>query len=91
LEKLDGQIESLENRIGTKWDQMDQATRRQARSTLAVLRKQRNELAEWYGGLKYRSVAAWEKLKNGFLKSCESLAKIFGKAEGEFKSNESAE
>lgn len=91
MEKLDGQIESMENRIGKKWDQMDQAARRQARSTLAALRKQRNELAEWYGGLKYSSVAAWEHVKNGFLKSYESLAKIFGKAEGEFKSNESAE
>jgi hypothetical protein len=49
LEKLDGQIESMENRIGKKWDQMDQAARRQARSTLAALRKQRNELAEWSG------------------------------------------
>ena len=91
MEKLDDQIESMENRIGKKWDQMDQAARRQARSTLVSLRKQRNELAEWYGGLKYSSVAAWGHVKNGFLKSYESLAKAFGKAESEFKSNESAE
>jgi len=91
LEKLDGQIEAMENRIGKKWDQMDQAARRQTRSTLTSLRKQRNELAEWYGGLKYSSVAAWGHVKNGFLKSYESLVKAFGKAEGEFKSNESAE
>ena len=91
LEKLDGQIEAMENRIGKKWDQMDQAARQQARSTLASLRKQRNELAEWYGGLKYSSVAAWGHVKNGFLKSYESLVKAFGKAEGEFKSNGSAE
>jgi vacuolar-type H+-ATPase subunit H len=91
LEKLDRQIESMENSMGKKWDQMDQAARRQARSTLASLRKQRNELAEWYGGLKYSSVAAWGHVKNGFMKSYESLAEAFGKAESEFTSNESAD
>ena len=91
LQKLDVQIESMEDRIGKKWDQMDQAARRQARSTLASLRKQRNELAEWYGGLKFSSVAAWGHVKNGFLKSYESLAEAFGKAESEFTSNESAD
>jgi len=89
LEKLDRQIESMENSMGKKWDQMDQAARRQARSTLVLLRKQRNDLSEWYGGLKYSSVAAWGHVKNGFLKSYESLAEAFGKAESEFTSNES--
>ena len=79
----------MENRIGKKWDQMDQAARRKAGSTLASLRKQRNELAEWYGGPKYSSAEAWGHVKNGFLKSYESLAEAFGKAESEFTSNES--
>ncbi len=83
LEMIDGQIESMENSIAKKWDQMDQAARRQARSTLAALRKQRNELAEWYGGLKYSSAEAWGQVKNGFLNSYEALSKAFGKAESE--------
>ena len=90
LESIDNQIESMENRIGKKWDQMDQAARREARSTLASLRKQRNELAEWYGGLKYSSAEAWGHVKNGFLKSYEALSKAFGKAESEFNSSGSA-
>ena len=83
LENTDRQIESVENRIGKKWDQMDQAARRKARSTLASLRKQRNELAEWYGGLKYSSAEAWGHVQNGFLKSYEALSKAFSKAESE--------
>ena len=74
----------MENRIGKKWDQMDQAARREARSTLASLRKQRNELAEWYGGLKYSSAEAWGHVKIGFLKSYKAMSKSFGKAESEF-------
>ena len=69
---------------------MDQAARREARSTLASLRKQRNELAEWYGGLKYSSAEAWGRVKSGFLKSYEALSKAFGKAESEFNSNGTA-
>jgi len=33
----------MENRIGNKWDQMDQAARRKEKSTLASLITQRNE------------------------------------------------
>jgi type VI protein secretion system component VasK len=90
LENIDDQIESMENRIGNKWDQMDQVARRKARSTLASLRKQRNELAEWYGGLKYSSAEAWGHVKNGFLKSYEALSQAFGQAESELNSNGSA-
>ena len=80
----------MENRIGKKWGQMDQAARRKAGSTLASLRKQRNELAEWYGGLKYSSAEAWGHVKNGFLKSYEALSKSFGKAESEYNPSGSA-
>ncbi len=90
LGNIDSQIESMENRIGKKWDQMDQAARRKAESTLASLRKQRNELAEWYGGLKYSSAEAWGHVKNGFLKSYKALSTAFGKAESEFNPNGSA-
>ncbi len=90
LENIDSQIEGMENRIGKKWDQMDRAARRKAGSTLASLRKQRNELAEWYGGLKYSSAEAWGHVKNGFLKSYKALSTAFGKAQSEFKPNGSA-
>ena len=87
LEKIDGQIEVMEDHIGKKWDRMDQAARQKAKTTIASLRKQRNELAEWYGGLKYSSAEAWGQVRNGFLKSYEALSKAFGKAEKEFDPN----
>ncbi len=90
LGSIDSQIEGMENRIGKKWDQMDQAARRKAESTLASLRKQRNELAEWYGGLKYSSAEAWGHVKNGFLKSYQALSTAFSKAESEFNPKGSA-
>jgi len=90
LGNIDSQIEGMENRIGKKWDQMDQAARRKARSTSASLSKQRNDLAEWYGGLKYSSAEAWGHIKNGFLKSYETLSKTYGKAESELEPEGSA-
>ena len=90
LQKIDSQIERMENRIGKKWDQMDQVARQKARSTLASLRKQRNELSEWYGGLKYSSAEAWGHVKIGFLNSYKALAKSFGKAESELNPKGSA-
>lgn len=90
LKNIDRQIEGMENRIGKEWDQMDQAARRKAGSTLASLRKQRNELAEWYGGLKYSSAEAWGHVKKGFLKSYKALSTAFGQAESEFNPKGSA-
>ena len=63
---------------------MDQATRDKANATLKSLRKQRTELAEWYGGMQYSSVNAWEHVKKGLLDSYEALSKAYNKALKEF-------
>ena len=55
-----------------------------ARATLDALRRQRNELAEWYGGLKHSSAESWEQVKAGFVKSYEVLRESFAKARKEF-------
>ncbi len=59
---------------------MDQAARRKARATLNALRRERNEVAEWYGGLKHGSAESWEQVKAGFLKSYQALKESFAKA-----------
>jgi len=51
---------------------------------LKSLRKKRNELAEWYGGMQHSSAKAWEHVKRGFLKSYEALSKAYEKAVKEF-------
>lgn len=86
LKDLDDRIDKLENRIDENWDQMTSAARREARTTLRELRKQRNEVAEWYGGLKHSSADAWEKLKKGFSDAYDALADAWTQAEKEFDS-----
>ena len=67
-----------------KWGQMDQSARKKARASLKALRKQRNEVAEWYGGLKHSSSNAWEDVKKGFLNSYQVIRDTFDKVQGEF-------
>jgi hypothetical protein len=53
LDDLDARIGRLEADLARKWDKMDKLAREQARATLDALHRQRNDLAEWYGGLKH--------------------------------------
>jgi hypothetical protein len=83
LDDLDVRIDRMESQLDKKWNQMDQAARRKATATLTALRKQRNEVAEWYGGLKHGASDAWEDVKKGFLKSYQELRDAFDKAQSE--------
>lgn len=58
LDNLDERIDALETRIHNNWDKMDKAARQRARASLKALRKQRTQVAEWYGSLKSSSVDA---------------------------------
>ena len=87
LDDLDDSIDRMQSQLDEKWDQMDQLARQKATTALTALRKQRNEIAEWYGGLKHSSSNAWEDVKEGFLKSYQALREAFDKAQSEFKKN----
>jgi ubiquinone biosynthesis protein UbiJ len=84
LDDLDARIGRLERRLDNEWDRMDQAARKKARATQKALRRERNEVAEWYGGLKHSSAESWEQVKAGFVKSYEVLKASFAKARKEF-------
>jgi hypothetical protein len=84
LDDADGRIRSLERKLDNDWDKMDHAAREKARATLNRMRRERNELAEWYGGLKHSSSEAWDEVKSGFAKSYDTLKKSFAKARKEF-------
>jgi hypothetical protein len=79
----------MQSRIENKWNEMDQASRESARKTIQALRKKRNELSEWYGGMKHSSAEAWDQVKKGFVDSYDALANAFDKAEDEFSSEKS--
>ena len=84
LDDLDARIRRMERKLDSEWDQMDQAARKKARATLNALRRERNEVAEWYGGLKHSSAESWEQVKAGFVKSYEVLKESFAKARKQF-------
>lgn len=84
LDDLDARIRSLERRLDQDWDRMDAAARRKARVALDALRKQRDEAAEWYGGLKHGSAEAWNEVKDGFVRSYEALKDSFNRARKAF-------
>ena len=84
LDGLDARIDRMQSQLNEKWDQMDKFARQEAMDSLTMLRKQRNDIAEWYGGLKHSSGKAWEDVKQGFLKSYQVLRDTFDKVKGEF-------
>jgi peptidoglycan hydrolase CwlO-like protein len=84
LDDLDARIDRMQSQLNEKWDQMDQSARQKAMTALTTLRKQRTEVAEWYGGLKYSSAKAWEDVKQGFLKSYQVLRDTFDKVQSDF-------
>ena len=84
LDDLDRRIGRMERKLDSEWEQMDQAARKKARATLDALRRDRNEAAEWLGGLKHSSAESWEQVKAGFVKSYEVLKESFAKARKQF-------
>jgi hypothetical protein len=80
LDDVDTRIDRLERKLNNEWGRIDQAARKNARATLDALRRERNEAAEWYGGLKHSSAESWEQVKAGFVKSYEALKESFTKA-----------
>jgi acyl-CoA reductase-like NAD-dependent aldehyde dehydrogenase len=84
MDELDVRINSMESQLDKKWGRMDRSARKKVKETLSVLRKKRNEAAEWYGGLKHSSSKAWEDVKMGFLKSYQELRDSLDKAHSEF-------
>jgi hypothetical protein len=84
LDDLDRRIGRLERKLDSEWEGMDQAARKKARAALNALRRERNDTAEWYGGLKHSSAESWEQVKAGFVKSYEVLKESFAKARKQF-------
>ncbi|MBI5558134.1 MAG: hypothetical protein HY885_10890 [Deltaproteobacteria bacterium] len=84
LDKMDVKIDELEKRSSEEWRDMSEASREKSRQALCELRKKRNDIAEWYGGMKHGSAAAWDEMKKGFVESYHSLQKAFDKASEKF-------
>ncbi|MCK9295320.1 MAG: hypothetical protein M0P70_09570 [Desulfobulbaceae bacterium] len=84
LDKMDEKIDELEKRSSEQWQDMSEASREQSRQALRELRRKRNDIAEWYGGMKHSSASAWNDMKKGFIDSYHSLQQAFDKASEKF-------
>jgi predicted RNase H-like nuclease (RuvC/YqgF family) len=84
LDDLDARMDRMNSQLNDQWERMDQRARQEMKTSLAALRRQRNEVFEWYGGLKHSSVNAWEDVKQGFLHSYQNLRHGFAKARREY-------
>ena len=90
LTAMDQRIEKLEARAADEWGELSDAARGQREQTLRALRKQRNEVAEWYGGLSQSSASAWNKVKKGFVDAYGELNSAFGEAVRAFERSDAA-
>lgn len=85
LAKLDASIDEMQNTIDERWQSMSKATREKYRKSIALLRQQRYEAAEWFGGMRQSSAEAWEDVKKGFAASYDRLETAFKEASKSFK------
>lgn len=76
-------MERLQQQTDQNWARMSQASRTRSQATMADLRKRRNALAEWVGGLRHSSATAWGDVRSGFVKSYHELADAIRKARDE--------
>ncbi|MGB3212502.1 MAG: hypothetical protein WBB19_17510 [Desulforhopalus sp.] len=81
MEKLDTKITVWEGQLEENWSDLKQSSRENYQQSLRELRKQRNDLSEWYGSMKYSSKEAWNEVKQGFSNAYDSLADAYSDTE----------
>ncbi len=80
IDKLDSRISEMQKIVDDKWQDMSKATQKKTRETLKSLRKKREDLAEWLGGVRYSSKEAWEEVKKGFADSYNRMERALKEA-----------
>ena len=85
LTKLDSRIDELQASLDQNWQEMSEASRKKTRQTLNLLHKQRENVAEWLGGMRHSSSEAWEDVKKGFADSYDRLEEAFDDAKSHFE------
>jgi flagellar motility protein MotE (MotC chaperone) len=87
LKELDVRIEQMQIDLDNRWQDMSKAVRDKNREIMNKLNKEREVVAEWYGGMRHSSIAAWEDVKKGFADSYDRLDKAFQDAKKNFIKN----
>lgn len=82
---MDRQMERMQAQLSAGWSRMNATTRDRSERALADLRKRRNALAEWVGGMQHGSTAAWTEVRNGFARSYDELAAAMRQARADLQ------
>jgi len=85
LHRMDGRLDALEAQTQRNWSTLDRAARERRREALRELRRQRNRVAEWYGGMEHGSAGAWDQVRRGFVTAYGALDSAFVRAAKEFE------
>lgn len=91
LAEMDVRLDGLEAQTQRSWSKLSRSARERHREALRELRRQRNRVAEWYGGMEHSSAGAWKHVKRGFVEAYAKLSAAFGNAAGEFERGDSAQ
>lgn len=84
LTTVDARIDRLQTSLATSGDELTAATRERMNSSIDALQAQRQDLAEWMGGLMHSSAQAWQHVQTGFVGAYRAFAEQLDKAEKEF-------
>ncbi len=85
MDQLDQKTSKLEINIEKNWDTMKTATRQNYQKSLKEMRQRRNQLSEWYGGMKQSSKDAWGEMKQGFADTYDKVVNAYNDTENEMK------
>lgn len=83
-EDIDRRIAVLQTQLDQRWSRMSESARSRSQRSMAELRQRRNDMAEWYGGMRHGSAEAWAEVKAGFIESYRDMAEAIRKAQAEF-------
>jgi hypothetical protein len=87
-DQFDRDIEEIQAQADARWERMSGAARARSRAAIADLHQRRMQLAEWTGGMRHGSAAAWNEVKTGFVKSYHDLAEALEKTRAQRERDE---
>jgi hypothetical protein len=90
LEDADRRIETLQASADERRQTISQSARTRLDAALHDIRKKRNEVSEWYGGMQHGSSAAWDEVKTGFIESYHALSESMRRAREQFEKERAA-
>ncbi|MDG2518385.1 hypothetical protein [Lysobacter soli] len=85
MDELDAQFDRMQAQSHADWTKMSEATRSRSQRTAAELRRQRNALSEWYGGMRQSSAEAWTEVKGNFIASYHDMVASMQRARDDLR------